>query len=276
MQNSVIASAAYLIQPVTTVAPAVTFTPASGTYPSAQSVTLSDGDANAEIYYTTDGSAPSASSTLYASAIQVSTSETINAIAIDPATQNSNIATASYIIQQPANPTFSLGSSAMTTIKAGSSSTATVTISPSGGFTGTVALTCSLTSNPSGAANLPTCSIDQSASIAGSQPATATLTIKTTGTSSAAVHNPMGKMLAYGGEILAAVLFVLVPIRRRRWQSLVGMVLLVFLLAGVGGCGGTTKVVNTNTGTTAGNYVITVTGTSGTTVASTTVPFTVQ
>ena len=84
----------------TTQTPAVTFTPAPGTYASLQAVTLSDVDTAAKIYYTTDGSTPSASSTLYAGAIQVSTSETIKAIAIDPQLQNSNISGGLYIIQQ--------------------------------------------------------------------------------------------------------------------------------------------------------------------------------
>jgi hypothetical protein len=83
--------------------PSVAFAPAAGTYSSAQSVTLSDTDANATIYFTTDGSTPTASSTPYTGAIQVATSETIKAIAIDSKLQNSNIATAAYVIQNGAS-----------------------------------------------------------------------------------------------------------------------------------------------------------------------------
>src|SRR6185312_10892432 len=79
--------------------PSPTFTPSPGTYMSAQSVTLSDTDAAAKIYYSTDGSTPSAASTLYTGAIQVSSSETIKAIAIDPSLQDSNIVTGAYVIQ---------------------------------------------------------------------------------------------------------------------------------------------------------------------------------
>ena len=81
----------------------VTFSPAGGTYGSAQTVTLSDADANAKIYYTTDGSNPSASSALYTGPISVTVSKTIKAIAIDPALQNSNITTAAYVIQVGGN-----------------------------------------------------------------------------------------------------------------------------------------------------------------------------
>lgn len=79
--------------------PTVTFQPAAGTYNSAQQVTLSDTDASATIYYTTDGTTPTASSTRYTGPISVSASTTIKAIAIDPALQNSNLASAAYVIQ---------------------------------------------------------------------------------------------------------------------------------------------------------------------------------
>jgi hypothetical protein len=176
------------------------------------------------------------------------------------------------------NPSFAMSSSPLTTIQAGGSSTSTITITPSGGFTGAVSLACAVTASPSGAKNTPTCSIDQSASIAGSTPATATLTIKTTGASSAAAH-PLRSIFAAGAETLAAaVLLFFFPIRQRRWHSLIGMVGLVFLLAAASGCGGTSKPVSIggSTGTTPGNYTITVTGTSGTATATAAVSFAVQ
>ncbi len=79
--------------------PPVSFLPAAGTYTAAQQVTLSDTDTGAKIYYTTNGSTPTASSALYSGPITVSASQTINAIAIDPSLQNSNLATAAYLIQ---------------------------------------------------------------------------------------------------------------------------------------------------------------------------------
>lgn len=80
--------------------PPIAFSPAAGAYLNAQTVTMSDPDANAKIHYTTDGSTPSASSTLYTGPIQVATSETLSAVAIDPSQQNSNVATAAYVIQE--------------------------------------------------------------------------------------------------------------------------------------------------------------------------------
>ena len=75
-------------------APPVSFLPAAGTYTSAQQVTLSDTDTAAKIYYTTNGTPPTAASNLYTGPFQVAASTTINAIAIDPSLQNSNVSTA--------------------------------------------------------------------------------------------------------------------------------------------------------------------------------------
>ncbi len=77
-----------------------TFDPPQGTYSGAQSVTISDATAGAVIYYTTDGSTPSAThGTLYAAALTVSNSETVMAIAVEAGYSSSAIATAAYTIQ---------------------------------------------------------------------------------------------------------------------------------------------------------------------------------
>ena len=57
---------------------------ATGTYTSIQTVKITDATLGAKIYYTTDGSTPTTSSTLYKSPLTVSTSETLNAVAIAP------------------------------------------------------------------------------------------------------------------------------------------------------------------------------------------------
>ena len=79
--------------------PPVNFVPGSGTYTTAQTVSLSDTDSNATIYYTTNGSTPTASSSPYTGPIAVPASMTIRAVAIDPVLQNSSVATAPYVIQ---------------------------------------------------------------------------------------------------------------------------------------------------------------------------------
>lgn len=77
-----------------------TFTPAAGTYTSVQNVEIECATAGATIYYTTDGSTPSSSSTEYSSAITVDATQTIKAIAIKDA-KSSSVATAVYTINIP-------------------------------------------------------------------------------------------------------------------------------------------------------------------------------
>ena len=90
---------------------APTFSPAPGTYPPTQTVTISDATTGASIYYTTDGSTPSPGSgttQLYSGPIMVSSTETINAIASASGCSNSSVATATYTIAPAAaTPTFS-------------------------------------------------------------------------------------------------------------------------------------------------------------------------
>jgi N-acetylneuraminic acid mutarotase len=78
-----------------------TFSVAAGTYTSAQSVGILDGTTGAILYYTTDGTTPTAGSAKYGGAIPVSASMTIKAIATAPGLVDSPVGSATYTINLP-------------------------------------------------------------------------------------------------------------------------------------------------------------------------------
>ena len=99
------ASATYTITPP---AATPTYSVSSGTYITTQTITLKDATPGATIYYTTDGSTPTTSSTSYATPITVPSTGTINALATAPGYSQSAMASATYTITPPAaKPVFS-------------------------------------------------------------------------------------------------------------------------------------------------------------------------
>ena len=194
-------------------------------------------------------------------------------------------------------PSFALTNTTVSIATPGVSGTSTITISPSSGFTGSVALSCTVT-GPATAVDLPTCSVAAPPAITGTAAVAATLTVNTTAASSSssatghtatAFRNQRNPMLALGGgSALAAFLFFGLPLRRRRTKTLLSLMLLGAFATIVMGCGGAQKTANPvttpanpvatppNPGTTVGSYKVTVTGSSGALTASTTVAVTVN
>jgi Legume lectin domain/Chitobiase/beta-hexosaminidase C-terminal domain len=167
--DSNVASATYTIR---FAAATPTFSPAPGMYTSAQSVTISDATPDSAIYYTTDGTVPTSSSTLYAGAITVKATETINALAAAPGYSNSAVATAVYTVVPP---DFALSAaSANLTVQSGGQGTDVITIAPqNGSFESAVLLTCSVR----GPAPMPTCAFSAVSVTPGANSVTSTLTI---------------------------------------------------------------------------------------------------
>jgi hypothetical protein len=95
--SSAVQSISFTINAPDTTAPTVTISPAAGTFASTQSVTLSANEP-ATIYYTTDGSTPTTSSSVYSAPISVSATATIKYFAKDTAGNSSAVQTATYTI----------------------------------------------------------------------------------------------------------------------------------------------------------------------------------
>ncbi|MGA9425853.1 MAG: chitobiase/beta-hexosaminidase C-terminal domain-containing protein [Terracidiphilus sp.] len=76
--------------------PAPMFTPAPGTYTTAQAITITDSVPNAAIHYTADGSTPTTASSIYSGPITVGTNETLEAMAVASGYRKSSVAGATF------------------------------------------------------------------------------------------------------------------------------------------------------------------------------------
>ena len=148
------------------------------------------------------------------------------------------------------------------TVSPGSSGTSMITINPTGGFTSTVTLTCSITTTASPA---PVCSLPASATT------TATLTVTTTAPTAALRHSSSifyAMLLPIGGMTLLGVGF------GSRRKKVLGVLLVFLMVSGLlflASCSGSSSNNNQGQpGTPAGAYTVTVTGTSGSLAAQTT------
>ncbi len=256
-------------------APTGTVNLASGSYSSAP-IALSNGNATINV---SAGTLAVGSDRLIATYIPDSSSSGI----YNSATGSNSVT----VVTAPVG-SFAITGTALT-INSGSNAgnASTITVTPLNGFTGPVALTANISASPAGAANLPTLSFGSTTpvNIAGAAAGTATLTVSTNssqqGSCTASSHPPHGiNWYSSGGGILACLLLFGAGPRRRRFRTALGMLaLLVALTGGLLACGSIPKAACTNTtipGTTAGDYTVTVTGTSGSTTASGIVTLTVQ
>jgi sugar lactone lactonase YvrE len=186
----------------------------------------------------------------------------------------SALATASVIVTAVTPASFTADGTPVTlTAGATTGNVSTVTVTPSGGFTGTVTLTAAVTSGPAGAQDPPTFSFGptNTVNISGSSAATATLTIATTAATIGSLSypaRPSDRWELSTAIVLACLLINCIPARSRRWP---GMLAIAILFAGVAGgivaCGGSSSKKSIP-GTTPGAYTVMLTGTSGMTVAS--------
>ncbi|MGB6725258.1 MAG: FG-GAP-like repeat-containing protein [Terracidiphilus sp.] len=159
-----------------------------------------------------------------------------------------------------AAPDFSIASSPTSaTITAGQSTIFTLTLTPAGGYTGTVSLACGTMPSQATCTFNPTSLTPTSATAV-----TSTLTIATTGPSSSAntqFHNRPSPWLPTGALTLAGLLGIAFsPRRLRKWASRMSAIAVLSLFAAlcISGCGSGSKG-NQQTGTPPGTYSIVVT-----------------
>jgi hypothetical protein len=158
-------------------------------------------------------------------------------------------------------------------ITPGASTNSTITVSSDTLYSGTVTLTCAMTAGPSNtAAGTPTCSggsntLTLSLGVV-TGTASATITVYTTAASVALAYPNLpgkgrGLFGAGGGAVLAFLVFLGIPARRRSWRSMLGILIVMTALGSMAACGGSiTGGGSTGTpGTSAGTYTFTVTGT---------------
>jgi hypothetical protein len=172
--------------------------------------------------------------------------------------------------------TLTPGTVSPATVAPGASSTVAVKIASVAGYTGTVTLTCQQTSTTATGGDGATCTGGgQSTGVTLSSSSTSgnvTLTVGTIAPTSAAlvypkVHgNGNGWMGAGGGAVLAFLVFLGVPARRRSWRAMLGVLVLMTALGAMTACGSSTTNNgggggNGDPGTTAGTYTFTVTAT---------------
>lgn len=272
---------------VTNATPVVTVTPANGgTFDSSQSESVT-------ITVTGSGPAPTGTVTLsgggYTSASTALSSGSASiAIPANQFTTTGSITltvnysgdtfyangsgTGSITVKAP----YSLATTTPSAINPGSNATATITLTADSSYSGTITLTCSLATSPTGAEDLPGCTVTSGSPITitnGTASGSTTVTITTTAATANLDRRGLpGGTGAGGGMILALLVFFGIPARRRNWRNLLGLLLVIAALGavsacggggggGAGGGGGGGGSGSGNPGTTAGNYTFTITGT---------------
>jgi hypothetical protein len=238
------------------------FSPPGGTYTSIQSVTISDSTVGSAIYYTTDGSAPTVSSTKYTGAITVDASETIKVIAVAAGFSNSAIASATYTIS---TPDFLLSpASTNLTVQPGTHEADVVTIAPqNGAFGNTVELSCSVI----GPAPLPICALSPTSVTPGTGSPTSTMTI--TASSASAMHIQSIEPHLAGSFCVAWLSLAVIGLAlfagpKKDPLRYVWLCCFLMLVLGQAACG----VGSSSTQQSSQNYTVTVTGASMTTASS--------
>ncbi|HUB52772.1 MAG TPA: hypothetical protein VL986_11515 [Terracidiphilus sp.] len=142
--------------------------------------------------------------------------------------------------------------------------TTTLSVVGTNGFTGIVNLSCTVTTSMVNPVDPPQCSLNPTTlTVSGSAAQVSTLMATTTApvTASNGVWRRTGNLA--GGAVLAFLVMLVLPTRRRAWPLLIGLVAAGGLIGSIGCSGGGGNRGGGSPGTTPGTYTVTVTGTSG-------------
>jgi trimeric autotransporter adhesin len=260
--------------------PTVTVTPASSTIDTGQSVAVTvavtgSGATPTGTVTLTSGSYSSSATTLTSGSATItipantlaSGTDTLSVSYSGDSVYAAGSGTASVTVMASA---FSLSGSTPTAINPGSSASSTITVSSSTNYSGSVALACTLTSSPAGAVDSPTCSVTGSPITLSSSSSSATATVNFSSTAASAVRGGSGVagLIKTGATtLLAFLVFLGIPARRRAWRAIVGTLVLIAAFSTFSACGGSGSSGggggggNSIPGTTAGTYTFTVTAT---------------
>ena len=171
------------------------------------------------------------------------------------------------------SPNYSLSASpaSITISAAGKSGASTVSVTAMNGFSGTVSLSCKTSSSTAGIG----CSLSPTSLALDNEKtsATATLTLSTTPPSVRPIRSNtlFGRVMLTGGGVAILGLMLVAAPRRRRTTILAFLACATIIISNMG-CGGG----NSNKGTPAGSYTVTVTGVSGNMTRDVQVSVTVQ
>lgn len=269
-------------------APVIAVTSAQSSVATGQSLTVTvsvtgSGTAPTGTVYLQSGAYTSSQETIGTSPCTSNTSCSFT-IPADSLTQGSDTITAYYsgdsnytagtgtVIVTVTQSSYALSASTPAVVAPGGTATSTITgESSTTGYTGAVNLTsCVMTaSSATGAIDVPTCTIVAStiAYMNGVPSGTASVMVQTT-PPPVSMLRPIfgghGKWEGPGGAMLAFLIFLGVPARRRKWSAMLGMVLLLVAMGSLTACGGSAGKSSTSAasgGTTAGTYTFQVTGT---------------
>jgi subtilase family serine protease len=156
--------------------------------------------------------------------------------------------------------TYSLAATTPAAVSPGAATSSTVTVTSASDYSGAITLTCTATSTPANASYTPTCTVGSTVTMtSGTTSGTATLTIDTTGSTAQLQPLRRGRdRFVAGGGVLAFLVLLGIPARRRSWRAMVGVLVLLIALGSLSACGGSSSTSTTQT--TPGSYTFTVKG----------------